>query len=129
MNGSQQQCQTGNVIGFGQNCYHRLGNGISGINQRKPIKLDSFGTGSYAHPGSKTILINETGKLLKVTGNGFTELPMNTAARFVTGWQAYYVLDADHNLWSWGSGHSGRLGHGNSEDINEPKLIEILRHK
>ena len=68
---------------------HRFGSGISG-DQRKPIKLDSFGTVTYAHPGDETILINETGKLLKVTGNGLIELPLETTAQFVTGWEALF---------------------------------------
>ena len=126
--GTQQQHQTGKVIGFGENTNYRFGSGISG-DQRKPIKLDSFGTVTYAHPGNDTILINETGKLLKVTENGLTELPMGTAARFVTGWMDYFALDANNHLWSWGSECGGILGHGDNEPISEPKLIEALNYK
>ena len=31
-------------------------------------------------------------------------------------------------MWSWGSGDYGRLGHGDNEEISEPKLIETLCH-
>ena len=27
-------------------------------------------------------------------------------------------------IFSWGTGHGGRLGHGNEEDVMSPKIVE-----
>jgi hypothetical protein len=36
------------------------------------------------------------------------------------------VLDENHQVWSFGKGTHGRLGHGNDLNMDEPKLIEGL---
>lgn len=39
------------------------------------------------------------------------------------------LLTEDNQVYSWGNGASGKLGHGNDEDQNYPKLIEFFKDK
>jgi len=36
-------------------------------------------------------------------------------------------ITSNHELYTWGKGRYGRLGHGDSEDQLLPKLVEALR--
>ena len=36
------------------------------------------------------------------------------------------ALDSSHNVYSWGQGESGLLGHGNCSTLKEPKVIQSL---
>ena len=36
------------------------------------------------------------------------------------------AVSAEGELYSWGQGHNGRLGHGNQETKPQPALVEAL---
>lgn len=36
------------------------------------------------------------------------------------------ALSSDHEVFSWGEGEDGKLGHGNRDSYDRPKLIESL---
>lgn len=38
------------------------------------------------------------------------------------------ILDENQYVWSFGKGTHGRLGHGNDQNSEEPKMIEGLRN-
>ncbi|XP_078434073.1 regulator of chromosome condensation (RCC1) family protein isoform X2 [Wolffia australiana] len=42
------------------------------------------------------------------------------------GWRHTLAITDRKNVFSWGRGTSGQLGHGNTVDCNTPKIIEIL---
>jgi alpha-tubulin suppressor-like RCC1 family protein len=42
------------------------------------------------------------------------------------GWRHTVALTDRGNIYSWGRGTSGQLGHGDAVDRNEPKRIELL---
>ncbi|CAK9207626.1 unnamed protein product [Sphagnum troendelagicum] len=42
------------------------------------------------------------------------------------GWRHTVALTDRGNIYSWGRGTSGQLGHGDAVDINEPKRMELL---
>ncbi|KAG9457082.1 hypothetical protein H6P81_001590 [Aristolochia fimbriata] len=46
--------------------------------------------------------------------------------QIVCGWRHTLALTDRQNLFSWGRGTSGQLGHGESVDRNTPKIIEAL---
>lgn len=40
-----------------------------------------------------------------------------------------HVLSGNGTVMTWGRGKSGQLGHGNSENQLEPKVVEVLKDK
>ncbi|KAG9147843.1 hypothetical protein Leryth_003445 [Lithospermum erythrorhizon] len=42
------------------------------------------------------------------------------------GWRHTLAVTEDHDVFSWGRGTNGQLGHGDSSDRNAPKVIEAL---
>jgi alpha-tubulin suppressor-like RCC1 family protein len=47
--------------------------------------------------------------------------------RVATGRFAAFAIGEDGELFSWGSGEDGRLGHGNARNQRSPKRVEVLR--
>ncbi|CAA6660402.1 unnamed protein product [Spirodela intermedia] len=47
-------------------------------------------------------------------------------AQISCGWRHTLAVTERKNIFSWGRGTSGQLGHGNTIDCNTPKIIEIL---
>ena len=77
---------------------------------------------------------NENGR----TGHGTTE-GNQTTPRIVGGClegkRVVYVaagdahtacIDEDGDLYTWGKGKYGRLGHGNERNLSSPKLVEVM---
>ncbi|KAK6259177.1 hypothetical protein SCA6_013651 [Theobroma cacao] len=42
------------------------------------------------------------------------------------GWRHTLAISEEQNVFSWGRGTNGQLGHGESKDCNVPKIIEAL---
>ncbi|GAA0165556.1 guanyl-nucleotide exchange factor [Lithospermum erythrorhizon] len=42
------------------------------------------------------------------------------------GWRHTLAVSEEHNVFSWGRGTNGQLGHGDSVDRNVPKIIDTL---
>jgi alpha-tubulin suppressor-like RCC1 family protein len=51
---------------------------------------------------------------------------MQRVTQVSCGWRHTVALTDRGNIYSWGRGTSGQLGHGDAVDRNEPKRIELL---
>lgn len=38
---------------------------------------------------------------------------------------ALFLSLDEGDIWTWGHGGNGRLGHGGTEDVKRPKLVEL----
>merc|ERR1712137_267225 len=45
------------------------------------------------------------------------------------GWAHTVVRTSHGEVYTWGAGEYGQLGHGDNEDVKRPKLVESLRTK
>ncbi|XP_053679051.1 probable E3 ubiquitin-protein ligase HERC2 [Anopheles nili] len=57
------------------------------------------------------------------------DLPQATVMKVFSGSQFSVALSRDGTVYSWGKGHGGRLGHGNSEHSPVPKMVQALQGK
>lgn len=89
----------------------------------KPLKLDAFGTVKHVADGHmETILIDENGKLKKVTKNGLVDIKMDVpVVTVVSNYCEHYAIDSNNRLWSWKK--------SDNDKSDEPVLVEELRHK
>ena len=46
-------------------------------------------------------------------------------AQIVCGWCHTAAVSSNGDLFTWGNGDSGRLGHGDENDIHSPKKVKI----
>ncbi|XP_052902276.1 probable E3 ubiquitin-protein ligase HERC2 [Anopheles moucheti] len=57
------------------------------------------------------------------------ELPQTSVAKVFSGSQFSVALTREGTVYTWGKGHGGRLGHGNSEHSPVPKMVQVLEGK
>ncbi|XP_049295397.1 probable E3 ubiquitin-protein ligase HERC2 [Anopheles funestus] len=57
------------------------------------------------------------------------ELPQASVAKVFSGSQFSVALTREGTVYTWGKGHGGRLGHGNSEHSPVPKMVQVLEGK
>lgn len=60
--------------------------------------------------------------------HGFTEKTVTMIASHPDG-KHYLALTEDNQVYSWGNGDGGRLGHGDSVSCDEPTVIDMLSDK
>ena len=85
--------------------YYRVGSG----------SVRSWGYGKYGDLGTGTTGINSL-HLVSPTG-----LPAVTAV--AAGTDSGYALALDGHVWGWGSGGSGELGSGKTDDSSKPQTV------
>ncbi|KAM4677701.1 RCC1 domain-containing protein 1 [Discoglossus pictus] len=57
----------------------------------------------------------------------FRELPAKCHAhKLVLGNEHAVMITSDWTLFTWGAGRHGQLGHGDLEDVSEPRIVEAL---
>lgn len=47
----------------------------------------------------------------------------------VCGYKHTAALTDDGKVYTWGAGKEGELGHGDTEEVELPKLVEVLKEK
>uniref|UniRef100_A0A182SBK4 RCC1-like domain-containing protein n=1 Tax=Anopheles maculatus TaxID=74869 RepID=A0A182SBK4_9DIPT len=57
------------------------------------------------------------------------ELPPASVVKVFSGSQFSVALTREGTVYTWGKGHGGRLGHGNSEHSPVPKMVQVLEGK
>ena len=58
-----------------------------------------------------------------------SELSKVKVVQVACGWQHTIALTNDGQVFSWGYGEDGQLGHGNTDDLFKPKLISKLKSR
>ena len=80
----------------------------------------SFGDNSYGKLGHGS----EATEANEVVPRLIEALSRAVVRQVAAGADHSMVLTRDGKVWTWGSGRSGRLGHGNTESQRLPKLVE-----
>ncbi|XP_068652203.1 ultraviolet-B receptor UVR8-like [Aristolochia californica] len=136
---------TGSLYTFGWNKYGQLGHGHF-EDLLVPLQLEALRnypisqiSGGWRH----SMAVTYEGKLYGWGWNKFGQVgvgdnidhcsPMEVkfpaeqkVVQIVCGWRHTLALTERQDLFSWGRGTSGQLGHGESIDRNTPKIIEAL---
>ncbi|XP_068647494.1 ultraviolet-B receptor UVR8-like isoform X1 [Aristolochia californica] len=136
---------TGSLYTYGWNKYGQLGHGHF-EDLLVPLQLEALSncpisqiSGGWRH----SMAVTYDGKLYGWGWNKFGQVgvgdnidhcsPMQVkfpdeqkVIQIVCGWRHTLALTERQNLFSWGRGTSGQLGHGESIDRNTPKIIEAL---
>lgn len=94
--------EDGDFYGWGSGESWQLGNGERDI-KRQPVLVSI--------PGEKVTELTTAG----------TSVIAMTGSSFVT----YLTITESGNIYSWGLGMAGRLGHGTEEDATLPKKMEF----
>ncbi|CAM6066951.1 unnamed protein product [Sphagnum tenellum] len=137
--------ESGNLYTFGWSKYGQLGHGNfqdhlvpHQVHALRNKKIRSI-AGGWRH----TVAVDEDGQMYGWGWNKFGQVGVNNtedqnypqivkglADQRVTqvscGWRHTVALTDRGNIYSWGRGTSGQLGHGDALDINEPKRMELL---
>ncbi|KZV19038.1 hypothetical protein F511_08466 [Dorcoceras hygrometricum] len=112
---------SGSLYTCGWSKYGQLGHGDF-KDHLIPHKLDSLGgncisriSGGWRH----TMAVTSDGKLYGWGWNKKVE-------KISCGWRHTLAVTERQNVFSWGRGTNGQLGHGDSVDLNVPKIIVAL---
>ncbi|KAG0489759.1 hypothetical protein HPP92_006622 [Vanilla planifolia] len=112
--------------GRNQNGQLGLGNTEDSLLPQKITTFEGIPIKMVAAGAEHTAAISENVTCLKV---GLV-MPITALTRKVvqisSGWRHTVALTERKNVFSWGRGTTGQLGHGDSIDRNTPKLIEAL---
>ncbi|XP_072258851.1 RCC1 domain-containing protein 1 [Pyxicephalus adspersus] len=99
------------------------------------ISIDPNGTPPEPMWKMEVTAAPESGKVFPLVGNGyllpqppfFRELsPTLQAQRIALGNEHVVLLTSDGKILTWGAGRHGQLGHGDVEDVWEPRIVEAL---
>ncbi|XP_018425374.1 PREDICTED: RCC1 domain-containing protein 1 [Nanorana parkeri] len=91
--------------------------------------------GTLPEPMWKMEVSTGNKSVFPLVGNGyvllqppfFRELPHTVQAqRIALGNEHVVLLTSDGNIMTWGAGRHGQLGHGDVEDVWEPRVVEAL---
>ncbi|KAJ4772456.1 Regulator of chromosome condensation (RCC1) family with FYVE zinc finger domain-containing protein [Rhynchospora pubera] len=85
-------------------------------------QLFSFGSSMYGQLGNS----NSDGKHPRMVED---RLSLETAWEVACGAYHVAVLTASGEVYTWGKGANGRLGHGDTEDRKSPTLVEALKDR
>ena len=91
----------------------------------------SFGNGRYGQLGHGDVKNQTLPKLIKAIPNKevIEAIPNNKVAQISAGYQHSLLLTEKHEVYSFGDGESGNLGHGDAKSQTRPKFIEALKGK
>ncbi|OAY65499.1 ultraviolet-B receptor UVR8 [Ananas comosus] len=136
---------SGNLYTYGWSKYGQLGHGDF-EDHLIPHKLEALNdycisqiSGGWRH----TMALTSDGKLYGWGWNKFGQLGVGDnvdhcspelvnfpdeqkIVQISCGWRHTLALTERKNVFSWGRGTSGQLGHGDIADRNTPKMIEVL---
>lgn len=138
----------GQVYSWGDNSMGQLGIDNT-TTMKSPVKIEAFAdkviTSIYVDGSTDTIAfaIDKEGKLYGWGSNWYNNLGLNIVNnkvpniieglddKFIVSiatnrYNTVWALDGDGKVYSWGRGIYGLLGHGNDDDLSEPKLIEYF---
>ncbi|CAI9572907.1 unnamed protein product [Staurois parvus] len=91
--------------------------------------------GTLPEPMWKMAVSAGNKSVFPLVGNGyvlleppfFRELPLTVQAqRIALGNEHVVLLTSDGRIMTWGAGRHGQLGHGDVEDVWEPRIVEAL---
>ena len=139
--------EVGKVYTWGEGKFGRLGHG-SERNQPTPRAIEGPLAGKVVSQvvcgGFHTAAITEAGELYtwgggehgqlghgdkinKTTPWHVTALNKSTLVQIACGWSHTVALSAKGEVFTWGNGDHGKLGHGNSTKVTVPKVVDSLR--
>ncbi|KAH8937225.1 hypothetical protein BDL97_16G015700 [Sphagnum fallax] len=131
--------ESGKLYGWGWGQYGNLGLGDR-CDQMVPVEVVAVNiAGGWRH----TVALDEDGQMYGWGWNKFGQVGVNNTedqnypqivkglvdqrvTQVSCGWRHTVALTDRGNIYSWGRGTSGQLGHGDAVDINEPKRMELL---
>lgn len=137
---------TGALYTYGWSKYGQLGHGDFEMDHLIPHKLNALSksfisqiSGGWRH----SMALTDDGKLYGWGWNKFGQIgvgdnidhclpqlvkfPSNQkVVQIACGWRHTLAVTERQNVFSWGRGTNGQLGHGESADRNVPKIIEAL---
>uniref|UniRef100_A0A182QWD0 HECT-type E3 ubiquitin transferase n=1 Tax=Anopheles farauti TaxID=69004 RepID=A0A182QWD0_9DIPT len=141
---------TGELYTWGRGTYGRLGHGNS-EDKHLPTLVSALKSHRVVHVAlgcgdAHSLCVTSAGLVFAwgdgdfgKLGNGWCagspvpvqiELPATcVAVKVYSGSQFSVALSSDGTVYSWGRGHGGRLGHGNSDHSPLPKRIQALEGK
>ncbi|KAK8760838.1 hypothetical protein V5799_027893 [Amblyomma americanum] len=138
--------ETGAIYGFGLNNYHQLGPSKGDTICHMPELLGSCaGRRWEAVSGGQhhTLLLSEEGSVFSMGRKEYGRLGLGAAnppdkddqetpaqvpglancTEISCGEAVSFAVDGEGRLHSWGLGTNGQLGHGNENDLFEPKVV------
>jgi alpha-tubulin suppressor-like RCC1 family protein len=122
-------CSDGTVMGWGDNAYGELGNGINGTVEHHPVEVSGL-TGISAIGGGVNFTVslkndgtawtwgsNADGELGNGSAAGFSNVPVQVSllsdiTSVARGMQNAVALRNDGTVWDWGYNNYGQLGTG-----------------
>lgn len=141
--------ENGVLYAWGLGSSGQMGNGTNTSTNITPVIVDKFPTGTKVkdifvtvEAATSLIALTEDGKvyewgyggepnMLGTTTNIPRDITQNLSDAGIgeikdiaVGWRHNLVLDADGNVWSWGNGTTGQLGHGNITSSSTIKKID-----
>lgn len=136
---------SGSIYTYGWSKYGQLGHGDC-EDHLTPYKLEALSnqiisqiSGGWRH----TMAVTSDGKLYGWGWNKFGQVGVGDnidrcspvqvlfpndqkVVQICCGWRHTLAITERNNVFSWGRGTNGQLGHGDSIDRNTPKIIEVL---
>jgi alpha-tubulin suppressor-like RCC1 family protein len=124
-------CGDGSVMGWGNNMFGELGNGMNGAVEHHPVAASGL-TGMTAIGGGANFTValkndgsvwtwgsNTYGELGNGSPAGFSNVPVQVSSIYditsiARGIQNAVVLKNDGTVWDWGYNNYGQLGNGTS---------------
>ena len=138
---AQAQAQAFPVYSWGNNSNGQLGHGITGGSSHTPTRIDFENDWVFASTASGgSFAINASGELFAWGGNssnmgqGISILParLNTPTQIGTAsnWEMVSsrgtvaaAINSDGQLYTWGAGGGGILGHGGTANESTPRRV------
>ena len=139
--------EAGEIYTWGEGKFGRLGHG-SERNQPTPRAIQSPLAGKVVAQvvcgGFHTAAITDAGELYTWGGGEHgqlghgdkvnktvpwlvTALSKCSLVQITCGWSHTVALSSDGEVFTWGNGDHGKLGHGNSTKVTIPKVIDAFR--
>ncbi|CAN7991219.1 unnamed protein product, partial [Ixodes hexagonus] len=136
--------ENGALYGFGLNNYYQLG-ALAATSADEPVQfMPTLLTSCSAHRWKKlcggqhhTLLLDEQGDVYSMGRSDYGRLGLGSACGDQTtpqkvpglppcvdiacGDSVSFAVTKEGKVFSWGLGNNGQLGHGNDEDVHEPK--------
>lgn len=145
---NSSNCSSGKLFTWGDGDKYRLGHGDkeSRLAPTLVAALVDHNFCQVAAGHSLTVALTTSGHVFTMGGSVYGQLgspladgkiPIRVEGKIRNAFVediacgAYHVavLTSKTEVYTWGKGTNGQLGHGNMEDVNTPTLVEALRDK